>query len=78
MRAGADGRLLEDGAPGYDEARTVWNAMVDRRPRAIVRCSNPDDVIAAIRYGRERNLEIGVRCGGHSVLGLCVPERPMS
>ena len=74
MRAAADGRLLEDGTPGYDEARTVWNAMVDRRPRAIVRCANADDVAEAIRYGRERDLEIGVRCGGHSVLGLCVPD----
>ena len=72
--AAADGRLLEDGTPGYDEARTVWNAMVDRRPRAIVRCANADDVAEAIRYGRERDLEIGVRCGGHSVLGLCVPD----
>ena len=74
MRAAADGRLLEEGTPGYDEARTVWNAMVDRRPRAIVRCANADDVAEAIRHGRENDLEIGVRCGGHSVLGLCVPD----
>jgi FAD/FMN-containing dehydrogenase len=67
-------RLLVDGSPGYDEARTVWNAMVDRRPRAIARCANADDVAEAIRYGREHDLEIGVRCGGHSVLGLGVPD----
>src|SRR5918995_796773 len=73
-RAAIDGRLLVDGTPGYDESRTVWNAMVDRRPRAIVRCASADDVAEAIRYGRERDLEIGVRCGGHSVLGLCVPD----
>ena len=73
MHAEAQGRLLVDGDPGYDEARTVWNAMVDRRPRAIVRCVSADDVVEAIRYGRENDLEIGVRCGGHSVLGLCVP-----
>jgi FAD/FMN-containing dehydrogenase len=66
--------LLVDGSPGYDEARTVWNAMVDRRPAAIVRCTNADDVAEAIRYGREHDLQIGVRCGGHSVLGLCVPD----
>jgi len=73
-RAAAEGRLLVEGAPGFDEARTVWNAMVDRRPRAIVRCADADDVSEAIRYGRQRDLEIGVRCGGHSVLGLCVPQ----
>jgi FAD/FMN-containing dehydrogenase len=74
MRAAADGRLLEAGSPEYDRSRTVWNAMVDRRPRAIVRCASADDVVDAIRYGRERDLELGVRCGGHSVLGLCVPD----
>ncbi|HEY2636859.1 MAG TPA: FAD-binding protein, partial [Solirubrobacteraceae bacterium] len=69
-----DGRLLEPGDAGYDEARTVWNAMVDRRPRAIVRCSGVADVVAAVRAARERDLEIGVRCGGHNILGLAVPE----
>jgi len=74
MFGAADGRLLEAGSQGYDEARTVWNAMVDRRPRAILRCASAEDVSEAIRHGREQDLEIGVRCGGHSVLGLCVPE----
>jgi FAD/FMN-containing dehydrogenase len=74
MRAAAEGRLLVEGTVGYDELRTVWNAMVDRRPRAIVRCASADDVAEAISYGRERDLEIGVRCGGHSVLGVCVPD----
>jgi FAD/FMN-containing dehydrogenase len=73
-RASVDGRLLQEGAPGYDEARTVWNAMVDRRPRAIFRCASAEDVADAVRYGREHDLEIGVRCGGHSVLGLGIPE----
>jgi FAD/FMN-containing dehydrogenase len=74
MRASAVEQLLVDGVLGYDEARTVWNAMVDSRPRAIARCESADDVADAIRYGRERDLEIGIRCGGHSVLGLCVPD----
>jgi FAD/FMN-containing dehydrogenase len=68
------GELLRSGAPGYDQARTIWNAMVDHHPAAIVRCADVADVAAAVRTARETGLEIGVRCGGHSVLGLSVPD----
>jgi FAD/FMN-containing dehydrogenase len=71
---GLDGQRLFPGDDGYDEARAVWNAMIDRRPRLIVRCTTVADVVTAVRAARELDLEIGVRCGGHSVLGLCVPE----
>jgi hypothetical protein len=69
-----DGELLLPGEAGYDDARTVWNGMVDRRPRLIVRCASVDDVVAAVRTARDNDLEIGIRCGGHSVLGLAVPD----
>src|SRR5437588_11816270 len=69
-----DGEVLVPGDPAYDAARTVWNAMVDRRPRLIVRCRNVADVRAAVRAARDLNLEIGVRCGGHSVVGLGIPD----
>ncbi|WP_214401136.1 FAD-binding oxidoreductase [Pseudonocardia lacus] len=69
-----DGQLLRAGDPGYDEARTVWNAMVDHRPRMIVRCAGVGDVVAAVRTARDLDLEIGVRCGGHSVVGHAVPQ----
>src|SRR6195256_3815076 len=69
-----DGDVLAPGDPGYDVARGVWNAMVDRRPRFIVRCRSVADVRAAVRAARDLNLEIGVRCGGHSVVGLAVPD----
>src|SRR5438132_8129657 len=69
-----DGDVLAPGDPGYDAARAVWNAMVDRRPRLIARCHNVADVRAAVRAARDLNLEIGVRCGGHSVLGLGIPN----
>lgn len=69
-----DDLLLTPGTDGYDAARSVWNAMIDRRPAAIARCASTDDVVAAIRHGRDRDLEIGVRCGGHNVAGLAVPD----
>ena len=72
--SGFAGELIGPGEDGYDGHREVWNAMVDRRPALIARCTSASDVAAAIRHGRERGLEIGVKCGGHSVLGLSVPN----
>src|SRR3989440_10914796 len=69
-----DGDVLVAGDPGYDAARAVWNAMVDRRPRLIARCRNVADVRAAVLAARDLSLEIGVRCGGHSVVGLGIPD----
>ncbi|WP_127508261.1 FAD-binding oxidoreductase [Actinoplanes solisilvae] len=69
-----DGRLLKPGDAGYDTARTVWNAMIDRRPRIIVRAASVADVVAAVRMAREQGLEIGVRCGGHNAVGFAVPD----
>jgi FAD/FMN-containing dehydrogenase len=68
------GAVLTPADPGYEEARTVWNAMVDRRPAVIARCASAADVVAALRYGRANGLEIGVRCGGHSIVGHPIPE----
>jgi FAD/FMN-containing dehydrogenase len=74
LRRGFQGQVLLPDQDGYHTARQVWNAMVDRRPAVIARCANPADVAAAVRFGRVQGLEIGVCCGGHSVLGLSVPE----
>ena len=71
---GFDGELVEPGQPAYDRHRELWNAMVDRRPALIARCTTPADVIAAIRHARDAGLEIGVKCGGHGILGLAVPD----
>jgi FAD/FMN-containing dehydrogenase len=73
LRRNFEGPILLGGG-AYDDARRVWNDMVDRRPGIIARCTNPSDVATAVRFARERGYEIGVRCGGHSVLGLSVPE----
>jgi FAD/FMN-containing dehydrogenase len=71
---GFAGEVVEPRHPAYDTHREIWNAMVDRRPAVIARCTSADDVAAAIRHGRDAGLEIAVKSGGHGVLGLCVPE----
>lgn len=73
------------GDVGYDRGRRVWNGMVDKYPHAIIACRNVDAVRSGVRAAREAGLELGVRCGGHSIVGHSVPEgglmldlRPMS
>jgi len=63
------GEIIPPDAAEYDDARRVWNAMFDRRPALVVRPSNVEDVVTAVRFGRERDLEIAVRGGGHSAVG---------
>lgn len=70
--AGLDVR--RPGDAGFDEARAVWNAMVDHRPALVVRCWSAADVVAALALARREGLEVGVRCGGHSVVGHGVPD----
>ena len=66
------GQLLLPGEPGYDEARTIWNRMIDNRPALIARCAGADDVAAAIGFAREHELLISVKGGGHNVTGNAV------
>jgi FAD/FMN-containing dehydrogenase len=63
------GQLLTSDSPEYDEARELFNAMIDRRPALIARCSGVSDVMAAVRLARERGLEIAIHGGGHSAPG---------
>lgn len=74
LAAQLKGIVLTRDDEGYDEARTVWNAMIDRTPAVIARCVTTEDVVAALRFGRANQLEIGVRCGGHSIVGHPVVE----
>ena len=66
------GELIQPGEKVYDEARQVYNGMIDRRPSLIVRCADVADVIAAVNFGREHRMLIAVRGGGHSAGGLGV------
>jgi len=70
LRGRFSGDVLESGGPGYDEARQVFNAMIDRRPAVIARCVTSADVAVAVNAAREHGLVVAVRCGGHSFSGL--------
>jgi len=69
LRRSFAGDVITPEADGYDDARRVWNAMFDRRPALVVRPMSVADVQAALRFGREHDLEIAVRGGGHSAVG---------
>ena len=66
------GRLIGADDADYHRARAVWNGAIDRRPRLIARCLGAGDVVAAVRYAREHDLEIAIRGGGHNVAGTAV------
>ena len=69
IRGRFEGEVLEDGDPGYDDARTLFNAMIDRKPRLIVQCAGPADVAAGILLAREFSLPLAIKGGGHGVNG---------
>lgn len=66
------GTLLLSGDPGYDDARSIWNAMIDRRPALIARCLGVADVVACVNFAREQGLAMSIKGGGHNISGLAV------
>lgn len=72
LAAGLRGNVVEPDDVSYDEARLVWNAMIDRRPALIVRCAGASDVVQAVRFAREHSLLVSVRGGGHNIAGNAV------
>ena len=69
---GFRGRLITADHANYDSARAVWNGAIDRRPRLIARCIGTADVVTAVRFARDHNLEIAIRGGGHNVAGAAI------
>lgn len=74
LRGGLRGALCLPGDAGYDEARTLWNAMIDKRPAAIVRAAGASDVLQTVRLASQHNLLLAVRGGGHNIAGNAVCE----
>ena len=70
LAAEVKGRVVLQGDEGYDEARALYNAMIDKRPAAVAYCTDEADVAAAIQFARERGLRIAIRAGGHNGGGL--------
>jgi FAD binding domain/Berberine and berberine like len=69
LKTGLRGQLIAHGDAGYGEARKVYNGMIDKRPRLIAKCTDVGDVIAAVNFGRDNNLPVSVRGGGHNAAG---------
>lgn len=74
LRDGFSGEVLADGGPGYEDARTIFNSMIEKRPVAIAQCGGAGDVRAALAFARANGLEVAVRGGGHSVAGACLTD----
>ena len=74
LRDSVRGEVLVGGDDGYDAARAVWNAMIDRRPAVIVRATGVADVIAAVTFAGGQDLPISIRGGAHNVAGHAVGE----
>jgi len=77
FKATLRGPVLQPGDPGYDDARAIWNAMIDRRPALIVRCAGTADVVAAVNFARENGLPLAVKGGGHNIAGSALCEDGM-
>ena len=73
LRESMQGPMIVPEDEGYDAARAIWNGAIDRRPACVARCTGVADVVAAVRFARERDLLVAVRAGGHGVGGhaLC-------
>src|SRR5256714_3485450 len=74
LKASLRGLVIQSGDPDYDEARKVYNAMIDKKPRLIAQCADVADVIACVNFARENDLLVAIRSGGHNAGGLGIAD----
>ena len=77
LRMRLKGSILSAGDAGYDESRTVWNAMIDQTPALVVRCLGTADVIACVQFARDNRLLLCIKGGGHNIAGLATVDGAM-
>jgi FAD/FMN-containing dehydrogenase len=74
LREQVRGPVLAPGDPAYDDARSIWNGLIDRRPALIVQCTGAADVVDAVNFAREQGLVLSIKAGGHNVAGNAVND----
>jgi hypothetical protein len=74
LRMQLPGRVIVPGDPGYEESRTVWNSMIDRRPSIVARCLGTADVISCVRFAHDNDLLLCIKGGGHNIAGLATAD----
>src|SRR5207253_8968647 len=72
FRSGLSGAVLRPEDDGYEGARRIWNAMIDKRPALIARCRTVSDIVSCVHFARDHGLPLSVRGGGHNVAGNAV------
>ncbi len=68
------GQMFFPGDTGYEQSRTIWNGMIDRRPAAIARCLGVADVIACVQFAQENDILLSIKGGGHNIAGLAIAD----
>src|SRR2546427_2889356 len=70
LRASLRGPVISTGDPGYDDARKLYNGMIDKRPAALAQCVDAADVISCVNFARKQGVDVAIRGGGHNGAGL--------
>src|SRR5688572_11961219 len=78
LRGRLQGALLQPGDEGYEEARAIWNAMIDKRPAVIVLPENTQDVSLAVQFARDHDLQLSVRGCGHNIAGTALSDNGLN